>query len=387
MKKRLFLLLVVCFLISILTSCTELKGMEDQYIPETDYPYMFGNSLQVATGNGSYYFRNDGKLYKMDQNSEQPEPQLIDTLYSAPRLRAGSDSLLLQFYQDKLYTIEPKSPQTGPNIQFELVRRDADGKNRHTIMDLLHAPVSAAIHRGYLYYSVAVNDQGQDKQMLLRLALKESSQEPEVLYETHNRDGGISGLIPYGSQIYINEWDKQGIYTMRYNLRNSQVTRLWDNKDEEIPFIKAIYNQRIYFSYYSLPKNDDISEIIDQPAVEMYSSQLNGKDIHLETGIPPAPIIFDTSIDNQYIYVAPTRIDEISDQLKIYKDNQLIQTIRMSADAATPAYQLLIVGDDHYMFMFGTDYSKTYIQYLDKREIEAGTANFKTLLEATSSYR
>ncbi|WMT40124.1 hypothetical protein RE628_22965 [Paenibacillus sp. D2_2] len=361
--------------------------MEDQYIPETDYPYMFGNNLQVTTGNGSYYFRNDGQLYKMDQNSKKPEPQLIDTIYSAPRLRAGSDSLLLQFYQDKLYTIEPKSPQTDPSIQYELVQRDTDGRNRHTVIDLPHTPVSTAIHRGYLYYSVEVKDQGKNKQMLLRLALKESSQEPEVLYETHNRDGGIAAVIPYGSQIYFIESDKQAIYTMRYNLRNSQVTRLLDNEDEGSPFIKAIHNQRIYFSYYYPPKSDEISDLVEEPALKTYSSQLNGKDIQVETGIPPAPINFNALIDDQYSYVGPSRIEGISDKLKIYKDNHLIQTIRMSTDAATPEIQLLIVGDERYMFMLGTDYSKTYIQYLDKREIEAGTANFKMLLEAPSMYR
>ncbi|GGF88531.1 hypothetical protein [Paenibacillus aceti] len=183
--------------------------------------------------------------------------------------------------------------------------------------------------------------------------------------------------------VFIAEWDRQGYYTMRYNLRNSQVTRLWDNDDGGSTSIRAIHHQRIYFGYYYPSEERGISDLLDERALKVYSSQLNGKDIQEETGIPPAPIIFNTLIDDQYSYVRPVsfqlkRIEGIADELKIYKNSKLVHSIPMSPESV---YQSIIVGDERYMFMTGTADNKSYIQYLDKQEIETGTADFKKILE------
>lgn len=101
-----------------------------------------------------------------------------------------------------------------------------------------------------------------------------------------------------------------------------------------------------------------------EATIERKRSQTD-QNIQIETSIPPVPITFDTLIDDQYSYVCPLtsllkRTEGVPDELKIYKDNQLVQTIRMSTDSATTIYQQLIVGDERYMFIIGAADKKLY---------------------------
>lgn len=394
----------------VLTSCTVSEhSLSNEYIPDTDYPFSFYPQtidVRIASNDEGYYILNGNYLYYMDKQSNKPV--LLDNRPDNECFKnengkncnafvslSGSLSTLMQFYQDSLYTIEYKLgteyvPTAHPFKigEYELVRRDADGSNRKVIKIFPNAIMQyAAIHRGYFYYVVEDYDVDNEQQyQILRLPMNKLSKKPEVVYEGQHKNGSISRLLPYGSQIYFNERQEGEVFrVMRYDLTSSDTSVVWEVKDRGYPQIETIHQNQLYFwYYYYYSRTTDVSDIFDERGLKIYTSDLDGSNIR-ETNIQTAPIISNVYMDDRYTYVRPVwfqlrRIEDedIVDELKIYKDDQLVHTIDMSH---IPLSHSLYIGDGNYMFIQGDTDESEFIQYLDKSEIETGTASFKMLID------
>lgn len=266
-KIYFFALLVLLVTWTGCSSPDQLK--ENEYIAKTDFPYMYRGSMYgtgVAFSDQGYYFLNGNYLYYMDRQGTNPV--LLDNRPDNGCLkkergtncnanvskRHKSQSVLLQFYKDYVYTIESTDDGTGRSGIYELVRRNPDGSKRKVMRSFSHGLMKeAAIHRGYFYYLVVDYDEGmRQTHQLLRLPLDKLSREPEIIYKKENEDvegSGVFRMFVYGSQIYIDENTEGRWRMLRYDLNDASVSAIWERNDGSHPIIQAIHGQNIYFSY------------------------------------------------------------------------------------------------------------------------------------------
>lgn len=422
MIKRLFFTLLILFLgLPLLSSCSNSEQqLVNEYIVDTDYPYMFhpeSSNARITVNDKGYYLLNGHYIYFMDKQSNNPV--LLDNRPDNECMKADKSgwiqstdlndencnayvpllsdiSVLFQSYQGSLYTIEYKYSTEVNNStnefetgEYELVKRDADGSKRKVLRTFHNANIAeAGIHRDYLYYSVEDRDKENHlNYQILRLSLKKLSKEPEVMYTGKLEEGSISRMIPYGSQIYFLEWPGNDMFrVMRYDLNSSSATILWEQKDGGYPNMEAIHKDQLYFWYYFYNNRaTENSDILDERGLKIYTSDLDGSNIR-KTSIQSSPIISKIFMDDSYTYVRPVWFQlrglseelNIKDEMKIYKDDDLIHTVDTS-HLSVP--HDIYTGDERYMFVQGWDDNVDFVQILDKNEIESGKATFKTILE------
>lgn len=375
------------------------KPLEDGYITEADFPYMFRGSMygtRVASSEQGYYFLNGNYLYYMDRQGTNPflvdnRPdngclkEDRDTNCNAYiSMRHTSQSALLQFYKDYLYVVESRDDGSGGSGIYELVRRNPDGSNRTVMRSFSHDLMKeAAIHRDDLYYLVVDYDKEmRQTHQILRLPLDNLSGEPEVLYEKkhRNQESSVFQMFVYGSQIYLDEFTEERLRMLRYDLNDASVSTIWERNDGVHPAIQAIHGQNVYFSYRYL-NPDALWDRYDERSSIFYSSELDGSNIQ-ETDIPSAPLFPALYMDDRYTYVrsiqAKSLSDSVVDEIGVYKNGKLLQKLDMSM---YPVTEGLTTGDERFMFLFFITDDLLNIHYLDKNDIESGTAEFKPLIE------
>lgn len=402
LKQKVYLSALLFLLITLSGCSSPEKPLDDEYVAETDFPYMLQGSskgTRIASSSNGYYFLNSNYIYYMDHKGNKPV--ILDSrpdngclnekgdsnCNAYVPLRVDTQSILLQFYKGYLYTIEYQDNGWGKPGTHYLVRRDPDGSNRKVLRTFSNALVKeAAIHRNYIFYSVMDNDKESNLTYeILQLPLNDLSQKPKVLYKKENEDLGrsIAKMIPYGSQIYLTEMTEERYRVRRYDLNKASVSTIWERSDGGFASIQAIQDKKVYFSYYYPRPDGDPSELFDKRSLKFYSSNLDGSEIQ-ETDLPSASILPNLYLDNRFTYVRPmwaqvTRVkDTVIDEMNMYKDGKLMHTVDMSM---FPLAQSLTAGDERYMFIQFEKDNQSYIYYLDKNEIESGTAKFTPLIE------
>ncbi|NMM55111.1 hypothetical protein [Paenibacillus aquistagni] len=399
MARRIFTIITLLLLLS---SCASPdQDMSNEYIGKSDYPYMYhstGNGTQIAYSDKGYYFLNGDYIYFMDKQNNspvildnRPDNGCVDNSEDRTNCNAyvshasPSDYLFIQYYEDHLYTMESRV-ETGKAAVYELVRRNPDGSNRKVMKTFSNGVVkSVNIHRGFLYYSV--QDYDKDSNMsyqLLRLPLERLSKKPEILYVGEYKQGSISDVLAYGAQIYFIEFTDTGYRTMRYDLKTTSTEPLWLSNDGGYAALSSIHDKHLYFKYYYPTIASDNSDLFDKRTLVIYRSQLDGSDIRA-TNIKSSPIISNVYIDSQYTYVRPvwfqlTKVKDVANEMKIYKDGNLVQTLDMSPFSLT---HNLFVGDENNMFVIEFTGDKSVLYYLNKSAIESANAKFIRMLETS----
>ncbi|WP_268625761.1 hypothetical protein [Paenibacillus alvei] len=402
MNKSFTLLPILFFLILLNFGCSSSEqSLSDEYNAETDYPYMFhaqGIGALVTTTQNGYYMLGGSYIYYADKQTMMPvlldnRPDhscLISKEKSEENCNAYVANInplqtkLLQFYKGRLYTIESRLDQEGSSI-FQLVQVDLDGTNRKVVKTFPNAMLrGAAIHRGYIYYGAIDFDlHSQQQYQVLRLPIDNLSQEPEVLYGGIFKQGSITDIVPYGSQVYMNEFTDKGYRALRYDLATSTLSSLWEKTNGGFASLGPIHKNSMYFNYYYPADQGNGSDITDPRGLKIYSSDLKGEHIQ-GTDIKSSPIISNYFIDDRYTYVRPVwfqirKAKDIPNEMKIYKNKKEVQKVDMS-QFSSPHYHF--VGDHRYMFVIdrGDEYYTLYL--LDKNEIETGKATFQPFIES-----
>ena len=242
----------------------------------------------------------------------------------------------------------------------------------------------AAIHRGYIYYGAIDFDlHSQQQYQVLRLPIDNLTQEPEVLYGGKFKQGSITDIVPYGSQVYMNEFTDKGYRALRYDLATSTLSSLWEKTNGGFASLGPIHKNSMYFNYYYPADQGNGSDITDPRGLKIYSSDLKGEHIQ-GTDIKSSPIITNYFIDDRYTYVRPVwfqirKAKDIPNEMKIYKNKKEIQKVDMS-QFSTPHYHF--VGDHRYMFVIDRGEENYTLYLLDKNEIETGKATFQPFIES-----
>lgn len=423
--KKLYYLLFFVFIVATLSACEEKEQTyTDDYNKLTDYQIEYNNaylSKRVTASDKGYYFLNGPIIYYMDKDGDQavvldgrPDNEcLSETNFENCNAYVPIESLdlsLFQFYEDKLYTIElqfTSSNKTESNDPFhsgeyQLVSRKPNGEGKKVHHTFPNAEIRhAAIHRGYIYYTTPdyeLDDSNEGGNLgsnfkLLRLPLNKFSSEPELLFG--GEGGQITYLIPYGSQVYFDfAPDDPSLLgsEKRYDLNSKKIHDLWESDKDADPIFLNIYKDKLYFNYYKHHKTNDFSHLLEEKYITIHASNLDGSEVH-ETDIPTAEVASTPYFDENYMYVDPDKWDildlseyegiEIENSgMKVYKDDELIETISFPDDLANNAS--FYPGDEQYMFIHYTVDEMSYILYLDKREIANGNPTFKLLIETPS---
>ncbi|EJW20210.1 hypothetical protein M5X00_06140 [Paenibacillus alvei] len=402
MNKSFTLLPILFILIFLNSGCSSSEqSLNDEYNAETDYPYMFhaqGIGALVTTTQNGYYMLDGSYIYYADKPTMKPV--LLDNRpdHSCLISKEKSDencnayvaninplqTKLLQYYKGHLYTIESRLDKEGSSI-FQLVQLNLDGTNRKVVKTFPNAMLrGTAIHRGNIYYGAIDFDlHSQQQYQVLRLPIDNLSQEPEVLYSGKFKQGSITDIVPYGSQVYMNEFTDKGYRALRYDLATSILSSLWEKTDGGFASLGPIHKNRMYFNYYYPADQKDDSDITDPRGLKIYSSDLKGEHIQ-ETDIKSSPIISTYFIDDRYTYVRPVwfqarNAKNISNEMKIYKNKKEVHKVDMSL-FSSPHYHF--VGDDRYMFVIDRGDENYTMYLLDKNEIETGKASFQPFIES-----
>ncbi|MDQ2085350.1 hypothetical protein RBH29_02715 [Herbivorax sp. ANBcel31] len=257
-----------------------------------------------------------------------------------------------------------------------------DGTERKTILTLDFHPLSIAIHRGVVYYTVRDFSKDSDLEYhIMKYDLeKRFFNEPEIIYTGSSPDGSIFDLMPYGNNVYFLERESNIRRLMRYDIEKETTTQIISDDDDNIrPTIQGFLNDKLILNMFDGDDNYEKEWFA-------YMSDLDGSNIEKL----PVDINFLSHIysDNNYLYIRPLyaalnleEYQHIPDEMVIYDlDYQIVDTVDMSYYRGM---HKLISGDDEYMFIFYTkDYVTYYVDYLDKKEIGSGNLEFKNLIES-----
>lgn len=397
MNKHIVLwtIIVLSFIIA---GCTNQNyPNDDTYHPEWDYPYMFhvqGNGLEMTSTENGYYFLLGQLIYYMDKNGTKPvlldnrpdhrcsKMPNITNCYALVEKSELKSPNFIQNYQSHLYILEnvwdKESTQSRFDTVWKLSRLDLDGKNRKLLKKFNTSPSTIAIHRGYLYYAtVSASNNTPQKVEVLRTKMDGDMSSDEVVYTGDDNVTDISGILPYGNQLYWLEFTDKGYRTQRYDLNNNKVTTLWDRGDGSLSNLLNVSGNKLYFSYF-------YGDPADKRTHKKYSSDLQGNQIE-EVQIEHPPALSHIYNDKNYTYI---RVIDVYVQdlpkgypheLSIYEDDAKVHNVDLSL---IPKINETLVGDERYMFIkyMGQNWVEGFF-ILDKSQIKSGQAEFKLLIE------
>lgn len=398
MNKMMMYAVAFCLIISIgLTGCQNAANYDNTYHSETDYPYMFhvqGAGQSIAASNNGYYFLNGNFIYYTDKT--QMKPVLLDNRPDSDCLTATEPNQIencnayvkiedyigfLAYSEEKVYTIESTS-LLGENNEsakrMELIERSKDGATRKSKLTFDFAPESIAIHRGIVYYSSRDYSKSSELDYQIKqFNLKSSSAKSKTIYNGELPEGHILDIIPYGKNVYFLESAKNMYRTMRYDIQNKEISRMFSDDDKDNPSIGGIFNNQLLFSYFYGDPDDEKAWI-------QYASDLEGNQIK---ALPiKTDFMQNLYASGKYIYVRPVwfymsleKYKHLKHEMAVYDEQyQPVDQLDLSF---LPLDHQLVVGDDNYMFIKYQENNTSYLQYLNKAEIGSGNASFKPLIE------
>jgi hypothetical protein len=277
-------------LILILPGCySEPTDYSNSFNRETDYAYFFhgdGEGTRIASSDQGYYFLNGSYLYYTDK--DKMKPVLLDNNPDSTCLEEGADEKrcgayvnigvkdgFVAYYDDRLYTLQTKTTfvQSERKESAELIRMEKDGSKRKKVLSFDFIPKSIAIHRGMVYYSLRdFNKDAEAKVQMLQYNLHGFFAEPKVIFDGDLPNGDVQDIIPYGNQVYFYHTGKNIVRVMRYDIQQKTISRLFSDDDQVYPFLKAISNNNLLFSYF-------YGDIEDPRTLSTYSSDLAGGHI------------------------------------------------------------------------------------------------------------
>lgn len=304
--KRLISLIIAIICIGVLFSACkkepaeQIEQTENTYIEGTDYQYMYDNHPMAESPDG-YYFLAGYYLYYIDkanmeaiplcnkpnclhQNETNPE-KVLDC--NACFLNSGS-SPLVAWYEGHLYVTDQKT-NGNANGEYDLIRMDADGSNRKTLLALPANTSCYMIHRGYIYYASIVYSEDLDSTYgVFRIPLAGGKE--ETIYAGKDpgdgRRGTIDRLLAYGNTVYI----VMHISDFNQNTREDTVYgydtiagNVWNifNNDTLVSTMSPVFlDGKIYEALYH------VNDLAD-PADEYYEHIVTNLD-----GSDPQPVSF-----------------------------------------------------------------------------------------------
>ncbi len=381
-----------------LTGCESKSDFSNTYNPKTDYQYFYhaqGGLQHIAATESGYYFLNGNYIYYADKASMKPvllnnrpeEDYLSEEKTEEENNSAYTRGSFLAVYGDKLYTIQVGELSLGDDgtrtQKIELIESSEDGSKRKKILTFDFQPFSLAIHRGMVYYtSKDFSKESEAEYKVMRYNLKKLFSKPETIYTGDLKNGNIQGILPYGKNVYFTETGQNMYRTMKYDIEDKKVVRLFSDDNSVSCTVLAIFNNRLIFSEFRGNPDDEKARIL-------YSSDLEGKNIEelpikrdfLSMGYSDGKYLF---IRPAWFYLRDDKYKHIPDEITIY-DSQY----QVAGKIDSSLYKGLlytVASDDNYVFVYYGKGDMHYIDYVDKKAIERGELTFKNLIKTPDEW-
>jgi hypothetical protein len=308
---------------------------------------------------------------------------------------------LMQYYEGNLYAfiVVPREVYTDAD-KLQLIKISPDGTKRKILYETTtggQAPKYMAIHRGKLYYTTDTYTQdGTHTNGIKEIDLDKPSDEPLVIFSGDKPASSMTGLFPYGNNLYFmdNEWDKY--YLMRYDMLDGTTTSIdnydFYNRKSESGYtgivgqgFGTIYKDKLYYNNWT--------DAID----ESWCADLDGGNaVKITQPSLQIPVL---ASDGRYIFA--DKMEAISEYVaeenityargETHDIHILDETGKEYAhlDLGNMEGRLVAGGEGYafYVCIANTDSQRKMLQvyYADKSQIENGVFEFKLLLQGADS--
>jgi len=422
-----FILLLISALLLFTTACSSsIPPVEiptdDAYHPETDNPYYMNQraaQCSVAQTENGYYFLLNSMLLYMDEDSQEPipvcdKPNCLHHESTTATAVAECNAFFelnnassVFYYAGEVYVFH-KRFQSGSSFslkdadRYQLTLISADGSRRQTVWDLNltgKSPMIAIIHRGYFYLVTQyANEQGKSVAQLWAYSLHEPGQEPQLLYESDERDfthNIVNCMYAYGNLFYLEEFLNSATSSER--IKSLRILNLTTNEwtipaspEGYILMGSAISDGKLVRTYQPGGVTNALTPEGEKPdwTSPMLISDLDGSNAE--------EIAFDswgrTAADDTFIYVRdPMFFDErafktsvMTDYLNIY-DVQMNLIDRLPLETLTYNEQLAILtiwptNGEKILLQAWQIGGRHAIYYINRSEIGSGNITPKEIL-------
>lgn len=396
--RTMFLSVAILFSLTACGSKTE-EDYGNEYIPETDFPYMYETGLDgtyIAESDTGYYYISGHFLFYADKDTmesiplcNKPDCKHMDETdytkvgYCNAYLGRGGVFPYIQCYKNEIYTIEGFNA-TEKNYEKSLIKISADGSKREYLMKASGSELYA-IHRGYIY--IARN--GGVNACVVRIPLDKLDSEPETVFKPKldssnfflTLKGNYAIITNFG---VINEDESYHYQCFTYNIITGETVHILED-EESAGICPAIYrsnDDRLIYSksdtnYSEGPVTDD--NII-------YSADLDGtnetvfKDYRDKTDKFAVQLTFDgTYYYERWVNGMLEEEDSKGRHFTIY-DKEFNLLYDGNLDWLPRDFWIAYGSDSHIFFSYhDKETDENVIDYVDKSLFEQGRFEPKRL--------
>lgn len=374
------------------------ENLGNEYVEGVDSQYMYTGSPEpsdiISTSKG-YYIATGMYLYFIDKESNNQiilcnKPNCLHDKQTDLKkkfdcnafLYMGNQNGKLFYYDENIYAISSFNNNKNNKLQFVKIKED--GSERKVLYEFEGEITQAILHRGYLYFNSRSFEEKEKEEgytslvtnssKILRIPVNKKNPKPEEIFRTNLYQDGISKLIAFGNNVYIEPYgyedenlEKDRYPIIRYDITTGEAREILKDDENAMVSISGIHKSKLVYSKWYYDNNDERNK-------QSYICDLDGTNGEIFIKVDSYGW---ARCDDKYIYNDNTnnRSDVITGEKKeriidFYNEyGNKVDSLNLGKEESISTFFGTIPGDEKYLFLEYEDDESFNIKVIEKEDI------------------